>query len=203
MVLHQRLRAVMGLLEKMMSRPVRVLEIEKSIRCEGGFTLVEVMFALVFLAIGLLGIAAMQDIALSRNVDGRRMSIATNLATEMVERIRANAPANAKAGLNGAVAPFYPYNGIRACVSPACPGGETQGNAANNATAQGDYNQWRAHLQATDGNGVILLPQAIGTVTSNTTGPSSLEQVLVTVQVQWNSGARTPTVTMSTIVSPY
>jgi type IV pilus modification protein PilV len=165
--------------------------------------LVEVMFALVYLAIGLLGIAAMQDIALSKNVDSRRMSIATNLATEMIERIRFNGPANAKAGLAGAVAPFYPYNGIRACGVITCAGGVSQGNAGNNATALGDFNQWQAHLRATDSNGVVLLPQAVGTVTSQAIGPASLEQVQVTVTVQWNSGARTPTVTMSTIVSPY
>jgi type IV pilus assembly protein PilV len=182
---------------------MRFPEKRKHVRREGGFTLVEVMFALVYLAIGLLAIAAMEDIALSKNVDGRRMSIATNLVTEMIERIRFNGPANAKVGLTGAIAPFYPYNGMRACVLASCTDGESQGNAANNATALGDYNQWRAHLRATDGNGVILLPQAIGTVTSQAIGPSSLEQVQVTVKVQWSSGVRTPTITMSTIVSPY
>ena len=51
----------------------------ESRRKEAGFTLIEVMFAVVFLSIGLLGIAAMQDIALSRNIDGRRVTVATNL----------------------------------------------------------------------------------------------------------------------------
>lgn len=182
---------------------MRLLEERQGLRHQGGFTLVEVMFALVYLAIGLLAIAAMQDIALSKNVDGRRMSIATNLVTEMIERVRFNSPANARVGLAGAEAPFYPYNGIRACVLATCPLGESQGNAGNNPTALGDYTQWRAHLRATDGNGVILLPQAIGRVTSVPIGPSTLEQVQVTVTVQWNSGVRTPAVTMSTIVAPY
>jgi type IV pilus assembly protein PilV len=186
-----------------MSRSVRVFETGTNTPHEGGFTLIELMFALVYLAIGLLGVAAMQNIALSKNVDGRRMSIATNLATEMIERVRFNGPANAKVGLAGAVAPFYPYNGIRVCAVAGCPGGVSQGNAGNNPTALGDYNQWQAHLQATDGNGVVLLPQAVGTVTSQATGPASLEQVQVTVTVQWNSGVRTPTITMSTIVSRY
>src|SRR5438132_13849675 len=63
-------------------------------RKEAGFTLIEVLFAVVFLSIGLLGIAAMQDIALSRYVDGRRVTVATNLAAEMLEWIRYNAIAN-------------------------------------------------------------------------------------------------------------
>ena len=164
---------------------------------EGGFTLIEVMFALVYLAIGLLAIAAMQDTALSRNVDGRRISVANSLVVEMLERIRYNSPANATA-TGGA----YPYNGIRAC-NYACAGGETAGNATVNATAQGDYEQWRARLRATDTSGALQLPDAMGQVSSVAiTNPSSLGQVQVTVTLQWSSGLRTPTISMSTIVAP-
>jgi type IV pilus assembly protein PilV len=163
---------------------------------EGGFTLIEVMFALVYLSIGLLAIAAMQDTALSRNVDGRRISLATSLASEMIERIRFNSPANSTA-TGGA----YPYSGIRAC-NYACTGGESAGNATTNTTAQGDYDQWRARLRATDASGTLLLPSAMGTVTSTAIGPTSLGQVQIDVTVQWTSGIRTPTVTMSTVVAP-
>ena len=61
---------------------------------EQGFTMIEVMFAAVYLAVGLLGIAAMQDIALSRNQDAKRITVATNLAVEMLERVRFNSPNN-------------------------------------------------------------------------------------------------------------
>jgi type IV pilus assembly protein PilV len=167
-------------------------------RGEQGFTLIEVMFAAVYLAIGLLGIAAMQDIALSRNVDAKRLSVATNLAAEMLERVRFNSPANST--LSGGA---YPYNGIRACSDlAACAGGETAGNATANATASGDYDQWRARLKATDTTGALMLPNAVATVNSVATGTSSLGQVLVTVQIQWSSGIRTPSITMSTIVAP-
>jgi type IV pilus assembly protein PilV len=54
--------------------------------------MIEVMIALVILAVGLLGIAAMQGIAVSRSVDARQLSAVTNLADEMLERIRFNAP---------------------------------------------------------------------------------------------------------------
>jgi type IV pilus assembly protein PilV len=164
-----------------------------------GFTLIEVMFALVYLAFGLLTIAAMEDIALSRNVDARRLTIGTNLAVEMLERIRFNEPANS----TSIVGVGYPYHDIQAC-NYACTGGSTPGNASavNNATANGDYNQWLAHLSATDSSGRPLLPSAIGTVSSVAIGPATLGQVLITVTVQWSTGIRRPTITMTTVVAP-
>jgi type IV pilus assembly protein PilV len=167
---------------------------------EGGFTLIEVMFASVYLAFGLLTIAAMEDIALSRNMDARRMSIATNLAVEMMERIRFNSPANAIPLVLGG----YVYQNIQAC-NFACPGGSTPGNATatNNALANGDYNQWLARLSATDSSGQPVLPNAIGTVTSTAVAnPSALAQVQITVAVQYSTSIRTPTITITTLVAP-
>jgi prepilin-type N-terminal cleavage/methylation domain-containing protein len=185
-------------------------------KCEHGnhgFTLIELMVALVFLTTGLLGIAAMQDIAMSRNIDARRLTVATNIATEMIERIRFNSPLNANPLFAPAVpASPYLYHGLVACaaVPPAnCPGrvvAATSGNAAGtlpaNGTALGDYQQWQAHLIALDTAGNPLLPNGFGTVTAVPFGPAALSQVQVDVTVQWTSGFRTPTVTMSTIVSP-
>ena len=174
-------------------------------RGEKGFTLIELMFAVVYLAVGLLAIAAMEDIAIGRSVDAKRLTVAVNLATEMLERVRFNTPANST--LTGA---NYPYNGIRACsaatvASPtplSCPAGETAGNSTANATANGDYDQWRARLKATDSSGQLMLPGAVATVTSAAIGTASLGQVLVTVSVSWTSGLRSPTITLSTIVAP-
>jgi len=190
-------------------------------RKESGFTLIEVLFAVVFLSIGLLGIAAMQDIAISRNVDGRRLTVATNLAAEMLERIRYNAAGNSQRNLG-----LYLYNGIIACTpasftppAAACPVpaigiGPTPGNTGNinfgvtRTTAAGDYNQWTAALAAVDSNNVRLLPGAVGTVSVvavdplNAIGPTSLEQVRTTVTVSWVAGLRTPTITMSSVMAP-
>ncbi|HZC82260.1 MAG TPA: type IV pilus modification protein PilV [Nitrospiraceae bacterium] len=166
----------------------------------GGFTLIEVMFASVYLAIGLLGIAALVSTALGRDVDARRLTIATNLAAEMIERIRFNSPANASSLIGGG----YLYHNIQAC-NYACPGGSTPGNAtaANNTTANGDYNQWLGHLSTIDSSGQPILPQAIGTVTSTAVAnPSLLGQVQVTVSVQYSTGIRTPTLTLTTMVAP-
>ena len=56
-----------------------------------GFTLVEVLVAMVILAIGLLGLASLQAIALKDNQDAYLRSQANLLAYEMNDRMRANA----------------------------------------------------------------------------------------------------------------
>jgi type IV pilus assembly protein PilV len=175
------------------------MKVERSIgqarRGEGGFSLLEVLIANLMLAVGLLAIAAMQDVALSRNSDSKRLSVATSLVTEMLERIRYNSPANS-------TSPF-PYTGMIAC-NFGCVPAPTSGSAPALSTALGDYTQWQNRLGATDAAGNLLLPNAIGTVTSALVpgGSASLGQVQVTVTVSWSSGVRTPTVTMNTIVAP-
>lgn len=165
-------------------------------RGEKGFTLIELMFASVYLSVGLLAIAAMENIAISRSTDAKRLTVATNMATEMLERVRFNSPANST--LSGAT---YPYSGIQAC-SDLATCAEAAGNSTANATANGDYDQWRARLKARDASGQLMLPGAVATVTSAATGTASLGQVLVTVSVSWASGLRTPTITLNTVVAP-
>lgn len=55
-----------------------------------GFTLIEVLVSMVILAIGLLGLAAMQAISLRDNLDAYYYQQATLLAYEMQDRIRGN-----------------------------------------------------------------------------------------------------------------
>jgi type IV pilus assembly protein PilV len=179
------------------------ISIENTRRGDGGFSLLEVLIANVMLAIGLLAIAAMQDVALSRNANSKQLSVATSLATEMMERIRYNSPANATAIPGGG----FLYNGIQACSNLAladCPGGETAGNATalNNLTANGDFAQWAARLKATDAAGNLLLPNAVGQVNSVAIGPASMNQVQVIVNLQWRVGILPKTIAMNTIVSP-
>jgi len=56
----------------------------------GGFTLLEVLIALVVLSIGLLGIAALQGVGLRSSQGAYLTSQASLLAYDMADRIRAN-----------------------------------------------------------------------------------------------------------------
>jgi type IV pilus assembly protein PilV len=53
-----------------------------------GFTLLEVMIALVILAVGLLGLASLQVMAIKGNSFGQQMTVASTLAQNQLEQLR-------------------------------------------------------------------------------------------------------------------
>ena len=55
-----------------------------------GFTLIEVLIAMLVLAVGLLGLAALQATGLKNNLSAYSRSQATQLAYDMSDRMRAN-----------------------------------------------------------------------------------------------------------------
>lgn len=95
-----------------------------------GFTLVEMLIALIVLSIGLLGVAALQISSLRSNGSAASRSQATLLAYEIVDRMRANQVA-ARAGA---------YD-IAFGANPA--GGTVAGD---------DLTAWRTNLAATLGS---------------------------------------------------
>ncbi len=135
---------------------------------QGGFTLLESLIAMTVLAIGLLGLAAMQTIALSFNVNAKELGRATNLAAGMMERIHYNR-------INAAA-----YNGLDASLAPglACPNAP----AGTEPTARGDCLQWRTDLS----NGDLDSVQGTVAVVSPF-GPAALNQSQVTVRVAWTT----------------
>jgi type IV pilus assembly protein PilV len=138
-----------------------------------GFTLIEVLIALVVLSVGLLAVAAMQEMALGRNVDANELSIVTNIAADMLERMRFNRPnVTAYGGIDTSNAGTRPPNA--------------------QAMAQGDFDQWTARLANS------RLSGARGLVAVTTIGPADLNQSQVTVQVTWNGGNRTGSATLRT-----
>ena len=61
----------------------------KTIKQENGFSLLEVLIALVILAIGLLAVAQMQITAIKGNAFGSGMTSASSLAANTLERLMA------------------------------------------------------------------------------------------------------------------
>lgn len=67
------------------SRPRR-----RALRSQSGFTLLEVMIAVVIAAVGLLGVAALQLSSLKSTDGSRYRSVAIHLTSDMADRLRAN-----------------------------------------------------------------------------------------------------------------
>lgn len=140
------------------------------IRKEQGFTLIEAMLSSAILAIGLLGLAGMTTLSFTRNSDGNEVTVATNLAAELVERMQFNR----RNLVNG-------YNGINLTSANAalC----TQ-NALTQAMARGDCLQWQARLFAS-GLAGVQAQVAVAAV-----GPAGLNQNNIGVTVTWTGSSR-------------
>ena len=114
-------------------------------RTQFGFTLLEVMVAIIVLSLGLLGLAGLQAASLRNNQTAYYRGIATQQAYDMADRIRANL-AGVRAG------DYKLRTGIPtdpACFTTGC-------SAADMATT--DVFQWNTANAA-------LLPDGVGTVT--------------------------------------
>jgi prepilin-type N-terminal cleavage/methylation domain-containing protein len=83
-----------------------------------GFSLIEVMIALVVLLIGMLGVMSMQYYAIKGNASSRELRIATDLSRDAMEELETVAYANLADGFDN------PFGDI-AAVEPTISGGET------------------------------------------------------------------------------
>lgn len=117
-------------------------------KTQSGFTLLEVLVAIVVLSLGLLGLAGLQAASLSNNQTAYYRGIAIQQAYDIADRLRAN--------LAGVGSPNYSYNNLTAglpvgnpdCFAAAC-------TPANMAIS--DHRQWNTANAA-------LLPNGNGTV---------------------------------------
>ncbi len=142
---------------------------------ERGFTLLEVLISITIVAIGLVAFAGMQSTAVTGNVAAMDMTIATQLAEEMAERIR----------INGGDTPEI-YNGLN---TSTCTGLSTL--AAN------DCNQWKARLES----GTTGLPSVVGSVTVTSDSPIN-NTATIAVTVRWGR-VITRSVTFVTIMETW
>lgn len=90
---------------------------------QAGFSLMEVLVAVFVLAVGVVGVAGIQISAKRANFEAIQRSTATQLATEMIERMRANSTQlmtyNANGGgvtLTGTTLPSPPDCQVAACT---------------------------------------------------------------------------------------
>ncbi|MDF0665429.1 MAG: type IV pilus modification protein PilV [Nitrospira sp.] len=145
---------------------------------EKGFTLVEVLVSAAILGVGVMGMAAMQGMAFTKNVDANDLSIVTNIASDMMERIQANRQyawgyhnLQALGPGNCAALPAPPPTGVTTLASL---------NVVR--VIQGDCTQWLNLVQASN----LVNVQGLVQVTNGVPANPSLGARQVVVQVQWN-----------------
>lgn len=135
------------------------------LRSAAGFTLLEVLIAVLVLSIGLLGLAGLQITSLKFNHSAYMRTSATNLAYEMADRMRVNR----QAALDGE------YNGVDFPAPPECnPALTPDGSAAQ------DILTWRHAL-------ICTLPSGTGKIILE-------DEDLITIIVKWDDsrGAEDP-----------
>lgn len=137
-----------------------------------GFTLVEVLVAVVVLAIGLLGVAGLQLVGLRYNQSAYLRTQASFLAYDMIDRMRSNS-----AGVNGGN-----YDAVDTSSPPASPGCiSTAAGCTAAELASHDVREWSSQFINVDAlaNYTAVLPSATGAV-NRTAGTRRF-----TVTVSW------------------
>ncbi|HKV96489.1 MAG TPA: type IV pilus modification protein PilV [Gammaproteobacteria bacterium] len=148
-----------------------------------GFSLLEVLIALLVMSVGLLGIAGMVTSSLKANDSAYLRSTANSLAYSILDRMRANRQSATQGGYNIAMGTLAPVS--TACLQTSnCSTTQLAAlclGAANtctpNAMAQADLSMWKQDL-ATD------LPAGDGSVSTALDANGVID---VTIVIQWNA----------------
>jgi type IV pilus assembly protein PilV len=134
-----------------------------------GFTLLEVLIALLVLSIGLLGIGKLVMLSARANDSAYMRSQATALAYTILDDMRAN---RSEALVGTYDIALGPGPAAVACTAAA--------PCTSTVQAQNDLNLWKNALTA-------ALPAGDGSVTTATVpNPNGISQVTAFVTVQWN-----------------
>jgi len=124
---------------------------------QAGFSMIEILVAIVVISLGLLGLAGLQAASLRNNQVAYFRSIASQQAYDMMDRMRANL-AGVRAGnyndLQGALGSIWSTNPN---LVPVCIVGGVPATCTAAQLATEDYRQWRAMSNR-------LLPNGGGTV---------------------------------------
>lgn len=123
----------------------------RSFRSQAGFTMIEVLIALLIFAIGLLGVAGMQTLALKSTNNSNARTMVNMHAYEIAERMRANMSAAEDGEYDG----INSVSGVTNCM-PSC-------SPAELAALDGD--EWISNLQADVPTATASVAYANGTAT--------------------------------------
>jgi len=135
--------------------------IRKANQDSKGFTLLEVLIALLIFSVGLLGLAGMQIQGLKFNHGAYLRSQATVLAYDILDRMRSNSTGN------------YAMTISDTFGASNCTG--TSATCDSAAMTTFDKYEWKTALART-------LPQGNGSVTIDTSGTTSTPRAIIAVQ---------------------
>ncbi len=175
---------------------------DRKIRNQRGFTLIEVMVSAAILGVGVMGMAAMQGMAFTKNGNANDLSTVTNIAADMMERIQANRQY------------AWGYHNLQTSAAGNCaalpnlankPSEITKGTPLSaTQSVQGNCTQWRTLVLASNLSNVQGSVSVVnGGPTNPTLKVTGARQVLV--QVQWNDrgpGQRLRSVSLQTTLVP-
>jgi type IV pilus assembly protein PilV len=120
-------------------------------RMSGGFTLLEVLIAIVVVAFGLLGLAGLQVFALKNNQSASLRVAATNLTTDIIDRMKANYIGVINNEYNKPATSSYTTVEASCATTGCLPA----------ALARNDLREWQQRVAATlpGGIGIVCLDQ--------------------------------------------
>lgn len=145
-------------------------------KASAGFTLLEVLVALLVLSVGLLGLAALQTFSLKLNHQAYERTQATLLIDDIIDRMRAN-PEGVKLGAYNSVSSSTTLPSYNNCATTDCRTGTDFANY--------DIAMWKSAIQA---NGMLA---------AGTGAIESPDGMLFTVTVTWQEHDLTMNQTMT------
>jgi len=148
----------------------------KNLRNQAGTTLIEILVSVIILAIGMLGLAAMQNTSLRFSYDSYVRTQASFLAYDLIDRIRANPDAN-----------LYTLDATQTIAQQNCFSGDTCTPAQ---IRQFDLHYWQQQVNQ-------LLPDATVAVTFDNT------QNIYTMTLSWEDRVENDVVAGETKVFTY
>ena len=134
---------------------------KNNIPSQGGFSMIEVLITIFVIAMALLGTAALQAYSIKVSQGGQFRTHAVILASDLVKRLAANAPA---AAAGNYVATLPSDSAATDCSTNSCSAQQM---------AQYDLARFQERMQA-------ALPDAAATITRSGAGPW-----VYTVQITW------------------
>jgi type IV pilus assembly protein PilV len=122
----------------------------RSRQATAGFTMLEVLIAIVVIAFGLLGVAGLQVVALKNNQSASYRLTATTLANDMIDRVKTNAIGLIAGDYNTPDVNAYTTQ-VAACLSSA--------GCTPQQLAQNDRFEWAQLVAAAlpGGRGIVCL----------------------------------------------